>query len=148
MRKRASREAVDIEKHTHWVPLAEKPSLPMPYPLWVSLGQPPLGPLMCPPFTEEQTGERGDRCARMASPWCWCAEGTDGLGPSQSSLPPQGTVGWAWLAEVIPLVTMNWNTEEKDLRRCSTPSYRPGFSVGPFHKHEVMLPTLAHDFPP
>lgn len=113
---------------SHW---AEKPSLPRPYPPWVSLGQRPSGPLLCPSFTEELTGERGSRHARMASPLSWCAEvGTYGPGPSQNSLPAQGTAGRTGLAEVIPLMTMNWNTEEKDLRRCSPPSYSPGFSVG------------------
>lgn len=54
---------------------------------------------------------------------------------------------WAGLAEVIPLMTIHWNTEKKNLRS-GPPSYGPGFSVELFQKHEVILPTLAHDFPP
>lgn len=36
----------------------------------------------------------------------------------------QGTVYF-----FIPLVAMNWNTEEKNLR-CGSPGHNPGFSVG------------------
>lgn len=102
-------------------------------PFRVSPGQHPPG-LRCVHW--------GSKHARMASPLCWWAKGIAGQNLPHPSLPAQGT-GWrAGLAEVTPLMTMNWNIEDQSLQNWGPPNYTAQDSLW------VPCVNMGQSFPP